>query len=149
MSVDCRICCIALLLLIGFGAFLTMMNRLNSKTRVFCTAIALLATALFGGPALAAGPAKIKWIKMCEYSKDADHSRWIAGLTDGAKIWRYFNPNQGRAGAYAMMLTAYTTGKNIHYENAQANSQLVCGETATHYIDITPGKGGILMMGDY
>jgi len=131
-----------------FGAFLTMMNLLNSTTRVFCVAIALSATALFGGPALAAGPAKIKWIKMCQYEKASNHSRWIMGLTDGAKVWSFYNPSQGRAGAYSMALSAYMAGKNIHYENAEITSQIICGETATHYFDVYPGLPGMLMIGD-
>lgn len=100
------------------------------------------------GSAWAIGPVTIKWIKMCGFPNNFEHSLWVAGLSDGSKVWSYFNPNQGRAGIYSMLLAAYMADREIHYENPVVDVKVVCGETTTHYVDAKPGSDTAIMLGN-
>ena len=109
--------------------------------------IFVLAT-IFSSPSISSEASVIKWLKVCSYENDSAHIKWIIGLHNGSKLWAYYNPEQGRSALYSLVLSAYMAEKPISHFNAELNTQTVCGEVATHFIDINKNKPAIVMVGE-
>lgn len=125
-----------------------MHQKLKAKNRILGAVLfAFLATGFMSQQVQAAGPVTIKWMRTCA-GGDFSHSQWIMGLSDGSKVFAHFNPSQGRVSMCSMALSAYMAGKPVYYENASANTNVVCGVTATHSVDSAPGSAAVLMVGE-
>lgn len=125
-----------------------MINRIFSTIKRVClkhrSMLALLGvlTMLASGQAYADGPTKINWVKVCGKASTWDSGYWVAGLADGKNIYGVFHSAQARSAYYSLVLMAYSTGKDVYYENIATSPTTACGVSGSYLFNPGPSAGG-------